>query len=136
MSVDETVELKTCPACKQAKRPDRLYAYCRTCNRDKTKQWAEQNPEKDKIRRRTFKLRDKYGLTPLQVEAMRVAQNNCCAICSASFEIVRACVDHCHVTGKVRALLCMQCNTGLGAFHDRPDLLDRANRYVKFHKEN
>lgn len=43
----------------------------------------------------------------------------------------RLAIDHCHDTGKVRGLLCMSCNIGLGAFKDVPELLFVAYLYLK-----
>jgi hypothetical protein len=40
-------------------------------------------------------------------------------------------VDHCHVTGKIRGLLCINCNQDLGKFMDREELLDKAKNYLK-----
>ena len=39
-------------------------------------------------------------------------------------------VDHCHNTGKYRGLLCVTCNTGLGAFKDNVDLMQKAIEYL------
>jgi len=94
------------------------------------------NPEKIRVKNRRFRLRSKYGLSILQVDAMMVAQDHRCAICRTSFDVARPCVDHCHATGKIRAILCSPCNIGLGAFRDRPDLLDAAQLYLEsFNKE-
>lgn len=59
----------------------------------------------------------KYGLTVEQVEAMRVAQEGRCAVC---FKVKPLQIDHDHVTGKVRALLCALCNTSVG-YAERPN---------------
>ena len=42
----------------------------------------------------------------------------------------RLSVDHNHITGKIRGLLCSSCNVGLGVFKDSPDLLRKAIKYL------
>lgn len=63
------------------------------------------------------------GLTPQQIDTIRLGQNNRCAICGDPDPTD---LDHCHRTGKIRWLLCRHCNRGLGAFRDSPDLLRKA----------
>jgi len=66
-------------------------------------------------------------------------QEGCCTICGSQIllyaigkEKVNTChVDHNHVTGEVRSLLCAECNTGLGKFRDSPELLQKAATYIK-----
>jgi len=50
-----------------------------------------------------------------------------CVICGAAETLV---VDHDHVTGKVRGMLCNHCNRGLGHFRDNPTLLEFAAQYL------
>lgn len=50
-----------------------------------------------------------------------------CVICGAEGSLV---VDHDHVTGKVRGMLCNHCNRGLGHFRDDPTLLEFAAQYL------
>lgn len=65
---------------------------------------------------------------------MAEAQNNQCAICEIDVlntEGRRFAVDHDHITGKVRGLLCSKCNMGLGKFNDSPELIDAAIEYLE-----
>ncbi len=63
--------------------------------------------------------------------AMFEAQRGLCAVCGRSSRSKKPlCVDHCHATGRVRGLLCQHCNSGLGMFEDRPDLLRSALAYL------
>lgn len=83
---------------------------------------------------RKSKLKSTYGITPEQYEEMLAAQGGCCAICHAKKPGGRTklfFIDHCHTTGKVRGLLCMRCNTGLGLFMDNQKFLSNAISYLK-----
>jgi hypothetical protein len=63
-------------------------------------------------------------------------QDGCCAICKQHQVCFKntLCVDHNHVTGKIRKLLCNDCNKGLGFFKDSPELLDIALQYLMENK--
>lgn len=95
---------------------------------------ARTNARKKANRQRecNYQLKRNYGLTIQQYNAMFEAQKGCCAICSKhqSTLPVRLCVDHSHVTNKVRGLLCHACNKGLGLFQDNKDLLLNAAKYL------
>lgn len=82
---------------------------------------------------RASKRKAKYGLTPEEFEVMRLLQNNRCATCSDEFDPKHINVDHCHITGRVRGLLCMHCNRGLGAVRDRVETLEAMIRYLQEH---
>ena len=80
-----------------------------------------------------------YNISASDYEAMLTAQDGVCAICKrveiyqdalGSRTIRRLNVDHDHKTGRVRALLCSRCNTGLGNFDDDPDLMRSAIAYL------
>jgi hypothetical protein len=75
----------------------------------------------------------RYGLTPEQVRAMEESQQGCCAICAD--KLAQYHVDHCHTTGKVRGLLCINCNRGLGAFRDNIQNMEKALEYLKHANE-
>lgn len=73
----------------------------------------------------------KYRMSLATFKAMYVMQDGRCAICDTFKEPLSLCVDHNHVTGKVRGLLCNGCNTGLGFFKDSPDALESALQYLE-----
>lgn len=76
-----------------------------------------------------------YGLTKKAFEEMLKAQQGRCAICHESFGDESPNLDHCHVTGVNRQLLCSHCNRGLGHFRDQPSLLYCAAEYLVRHGE-
>lgn len=83
------------------------------------------------------KYRRLHGVSLAEVEAMKTAQGDACAICHAMFVLGRdgkdanaAVLDHCHATGRVRGLLCNHCNRGLGLFRDNASALAAAALYV------
>lgn len=83
---------------------------------------------------RAKQYQEKYGITLEDYENMEQQQGGTCAICG---EIPNHTlhVDHDHETGKVRELLCSNCNTSLGGFKDNPDLLIAAANYIIKHKQ-
>ena len=64
-------------------------------------------------------------------EAQLARQTNGCAICGTPPKVRRLNIDHDHLTGAVRGLLCAKCNRGLGWFRDQPELLFVANLYLR-----
>jgi hypothetical protein len=96
------------------------------------------NPEKFKV----YDLKRAYGMSAENYTAMVEGQGNVCAVCKRPENAVdpktgasRAlAVDHCHASGKVRALLCSACNTGLGLFGDDAERLRAAADYVELHR--
>jgi len=77
-----------------------------------------------------------YGINHKQYEEMFIQQENKCAICgSPQVGTKRLSIDHCHKTGKVRALLCQKCNFGLGFFRDNVELLEKAKQYLIKHNQ-
>lgn len=68
----------------------------------------------------------KLGYTLAELDAVYEAAKGYCAICGRKPERKQLALDHCHETGKLRGLLCVQCNTGLGMFKDDAALLRQA----------
>lgn len=144
---------KLCPKCRQSKSiqdfhkkrssKDGLYSYCKKCNIESNNNWVRHNKEKHNIRSKkwiknnpkkakTTQLR-KYGIDATQYNNLLELQDNKCKICKTdSSALTRAlAVDHCHKTGKIRGLLCGNCNRGLGRFKDSIDNLKSAIKYLK-----
>jgi hypothetical protein len=126
---------KWCPDCgavkpltefvRNAGQPSGFAPYCKPCHN------ARGKASKDKIGgSRTYHLKRRYGITAEDADAMFDAQGGLCAICHAA---PAAHVDHDHETGAVRALLCFNCNGGLGQFKDDPYLLHAAAYSVELH---
>ena len=75
-----------------------------------------------------YQRKYKYGLSPKEYYALVARQGGACAICR---KIKPLCVDHCHLTGKVRGLLCRTCNSALGFWGDSPAVVRRALKYLE-----
>lgn len=72
-----------------------------------------------------------YGLTKAELDLLLV-QHEACAICqTAEWGKKGPQVDHDHATGRVRGILCSNCNQGLGRFADDPERLRAAARYLE-----
>lgn len=83
---------------------------------------------------RFYNLKYNYGLTYEQFQDLKDSQNNCCGVCDKPEHLTvtgRLHIDHDHVTGEVRGLLCMGCNTGIGHLKDDIDLLRKAIEYLE-----
>ena len=119
--------------------PDNWLWKKKVCNENKAeyqKKWRERNPRNAK----SADLKRHFGITIDDYERMLKEQGGVCAICKEVCKDTNAAglprhmpVDHCHKTGKIRAILCGKCNKGLGAFRDDPDLLMEAAAYLEAH---
>ena len=99
----------------------------------KRRQHYQTYKERDKPKNRKARLKKEYGITPEQYDEMLKCQDNRCAICErhqSEFKI-RLAVDHCHHTGKVRGILCSDCNKSLGGFKDGVGMLNKATAYLQ-----
>lgn len=138
--------MKKCRVCGEVK-PDEDYNIkrsskdgrrtdCRECQKAYHKDRYAKNPERHKeiIRKnqRTHTAK-KHGMTKYDLESLYEKQGHSCAICGITEESYGKylAIDHCHATGKVRGLLCTNCNTGLGNLRDNPTYLLRAIKYLE-----
>lgn len=112
--------LNQCSVCKNKYQSD--YGYK---NRERRKPYQ-------RIHSRKWVLRTKYNLSLDAYFALFERQNGKCAICLSDIERMshHTHVDHCHITGKVRGILCRHCNRGLGAFQDNEASLRNAINYL------
>ena len=114
--------------------------------KERARLWRLNNPEKVKQTSASWRARldgehaakwrrkHYYGLAPEEFDRMLNLQNGSCAICKKSFGEApfgrRLAVDHCHDTGKVRGLLCSQCNGAIGLLGESPKRIRAAADYV------
>jgi hypothetical protein len=80
--------------------------------------------ERIKARRRGFAKR--FGLTPEQYDEQ--VRGKVCLICGGNDRLV---LDHCHKSGRIRGVLCSNCNSALGMFGDDPKRLLSAVEYLR-----
>jgi hypothetical protein len=123
---------------------------CKICDRQKSRDygakhrekkaeqarvWRINNPDKIKSYSRSQVLR-KHNLTEAQYEQMFADQGCCCVTCGSKENGTRwynFAIDHDHVTGVVRGLLCFSCNTTLGKVNDSIQILQNLIDYLKKH---
>ena len=118
----------------KSKRGEKTW-YSRTCKFCRNKKYMEtyyenHDERKKQLRQKVRKLY--YGITEEDFQEMLKSQSYKCAICETDTPGGKGGwhVDHCHITGKVRGLLCHCCNTGLGLFKDNENLLLKARDYL------
>ncbi len=112
---------------------------CRICGPGKrNKRWRKNKGHRhtSKIRRST--LIKAYGISPEAYDGMAKEQNDVCKICGNP-ETRKGCytkrprklaVDHDHSTGRIRGLLCSNCNSALGFAGDNTWILGRMISYI------
>jgi hypothetical protein len=100
-------------------------AYCKPCHNLRSRASREKSGGS-----RSYHLTRRYGITAAEADYLLELQQGVCAICK---EAPAKHVDHDHATGAVRALLCFNCNGGLGQFKDNPSFLHAAAYYVALH---
>jgi Recombination endonuclease VII len=129
---------------------DGFSSWCRTHRVRCSQQWREANPGKSRLSYLKGGFKKRYGITIEQYEALYIAQGRACAICrrplisqvaaaarvdSKTDKMSTAHVDHCHTTGKVRGLLCSECNTGIGQLQESPAIFRAAIAYIEANSE-
>lgn len=132
-------EPRECWTCHEAKPAEEFHQHqggrrrhCKECMRQKHRERYRATNGKDRVFEQS--LRRLYGITLEQYKAKEAEQNGRCGLCSQIPETDRRMhVDHDHVTGKLRDLLCHHCNLLLGNARDSIDRLQQAIAYLKRH---
>ncbi len=99
---------------------------------DASRRGAERaKTDKGKRSNKDFLLRRHYGITLNQRDELLKSQGNVCAICKKGFIKERhKHVDHDHLTGKIRGILCHGCNIGIGGFKESQSAMLAAVEYL------
>lgn len=128
LEAQETEDTKTCLCCGKikllnafgfhAKGRKLCQTYCLKCANKKAKD---------------YDIARQYDITLLQYDEMLRQQSGSCAICGKKRPGGggRFHIDHDHKTGKIRGLLCSNCNRALGLMQDNFEILSAAARYLK-----
>ena len=120
----EALPTYRCTKCNEEKGKNEFYLKDRNGRRDTTCKACRIIAQREKT----------LGVTQEQYLQMFTNQRGRCGICDKRLYSKRYkafAVDHCHTTGRIRGLLCHQCNTGLGLFKDDPVALQRAIEWTK-----
>jgi hypothetical protein len=133
--------MKICTKCKQSKEfsnfhkdsktNDGLKCWCIACMRQSRIKFDFEHPENY----RNKHLKQTYGISIGQYNELLKLQNFRCAICLKHMTESKKgmVVDHSHVTGKVRAILCCRCNHYLVGVEDSI-FKQRAEEYLRKHE--
>ena len=123
--------MKRCPDCQQVLEISEFVAnrttktgiggYCRPCQNAR----ARASVAKNHGSTRHYHLKRRYGIGAAEVLDLLRGQGWLCSVCLRGLTEQTAHVDHDHETGAVRAVLCFNCNGGLGQFGDDPARLRR-----------
>lgn len=113
-----------------------LSSECRECKKARARQSSaelyassELNDEKRRQRKRDLRLVYVYGITREELDKQIELQESKCYLCGVKPDKLH--IDHCHVTNKVRGLLCGNCNRGLGMFMDNVAVMEKAIAYIQ-----
>lgn len=129
---------------KDKSKSDGLYSSCKKCCNVqahiylKDPKYKAKKKKYDAIRRKTVRphLKELYGITLSDYNKIWKKQNGVCAICGKpemarnQFGLKRLAVDHNHVTGKVRGLLCQKCNQTLGLINEDVNILETMIKFL------
>lgn len=99
--------------------------------------YAKDNFATIKKRTRRTDLFKYWGISEQQFDTMLNSQNGTCAICdkTMSSPFKSLCIDHDHITGTFRGILCDSHNRALGLLGDSIENLKKCIRYIRNHEK-
>lgn len=136
---------KRCTRCGETKTLTNFYtrsdgtpiSRCKSCHKLGVSEWIATHRDENRAYARRSQRKRLYGMTQDEFEELLASQDYRCAICEEPEravirgKVADLSVDHCHVTGVVRGLLCHACNVGLGKLQDSPYLLRKGADYLE-----
>ena len=111
--------------------------YSRPEVKDKRSEYCKEYNSRPEVkeRRKCLNLQKNYGITLEERDEMIEEQGGGCKLCHVDLDSVEPYVDHNHITGKVRGVLCPKCNTILGLLN-ADEGTKFAFKVIKFIEEN
>jgi len=133
---------KRCPHCEKYKALDKFHvdsskwdgrqAWCKMCLTQRARKRYAQGKVYTPKKQAYYRKRN-YGIDETVYQAMLLAQDRKCAICHQPETAKKGTlsVDHSHVTGEIRGLLCYKCNSALGSLDDDPERIRALLEYLE-----
>ncbi len=119
--------------CKECRTKQQIEHYKKPKNKERIKQYKKEWVKSP--RGRDLRLKKMYGISLQEYDAMFDSQHGVCKICGGVNKSgKRLSVDHNHLTGKVRGLLCQSCNFMVGLSQENSDILLKTALYLRENK--
>jgi hypothetical protein len=116
----------------------RLRSYCAKCRAIQSFEARQKKVETLNVKSLGLTIvMARFGLSHLDYDRILTEQSGRCSICRSvdpGKGHNRFLVDHDHITGAMRGLLCTYCNTAIGMFRERTDIMQAAIAYIECHR--
>ena len=113
---------------KRPERPIGVKPQCRSCANSMRKSHYERAKKDGSLKNALWK-RDGIEMNFVEYSKKYAALQGRCEICGDQHEVL--CVDHNHATGKIRGLLCTQCNLAISHLKESPKIMQNAIAYIE-----
>lgn len=104
---------------------DQRSSLCKACSKKRVRNYGD-------TREKDWKRIGIVGMTVTEYDQLMEQQGGRCSICRLEKQRIkrRLCVDHDHISGRIRGLLCYKCNSAIGLLNDDISLLNNAISYL------